>query len=168
MTTQNVPPPEDHLYVFKPPPPYPGSNNSLQTLEMTSVPNAESDNQNTVITKERSHNQSSIKMGTSVSRFPPNDIHSSNSRSVSSSAVSVVSAEVHNVPNGKDKKTSANFNGNEVGMNGENKSATTPISTTSTKSLSNPSIPKTNGLLKDGNGVRKSSTTMHTESKVGL
>lgn len=140
--------PDEKVYLFKPPPPYPGagsgsaSSASLQpTVDMT---NSSSELQS-VSSKEQTQ---SIKMGTSVSRVPPSELLSgSSSRSVSS-AVSVVSAEVHNIPNPRENKP-------------ESKG-----SSVSTKSLHGAPVPKTNGLLKEGNGTRKGAV-IHNESKPG-
>lgn len=155
----NIPPPDDHLYIFKPPPPYPGtpggSNGQLPTLDMTRLTSADIP---VAVTKEQSP---TIKMGTSVSRVPPkssDNIQSGNSRSVS--AVSIVSAEVHNVPTVKD--SSGAISNSEQNLTSSNGAAT------NLKVVSNP-VPKTNGLLKEGNGARKSGTgLMHLENKVLL
>lgn len=151
-------PPDEKLYLFKPPPPYPGtsgsgssSNAAQQKVDMTNSPSTTSAETPVIVSKEQSQ---SIKMGTSVSRIPPTDI-SGSSRSVPS-AVSVVSAEVHNVPNGKERQSAKEKSGAAGSAGG-----------VTTKSVHGP-VPKTNGLLKEGNGTRKSSATMHSESKVKL
>ncbi len=150
-----VSPPDENLYLYKPPPPYPGTSgngsNAVQhKVDMTKSPSTTSAETPVIVSKEQSQ---SIKMGTSVSRIPPTDISSGSSRSVPS-AVSVVSAEVHNIPNGKERHSA------------KEKSGAAGSSGVSTKSLHGP-VPKTNGLLKEGNGTRKSNAVIHNENKVG-
>lgn len=152
-------PPEEKLYLFKPPPPYPGTSGNGSVTTTSPTNNADMKTSSTITSSEsqtktasKEQSQSSIKMGTSVSRVPPTDMQLGGSSRSVSSAVSVVSAEVHKIPNGKDNQASA-----------ENKPVLS--SGTGIKSPHAP-VPKTNGLLKEGNG--RKAGVIHNENKVGI
>ncbi|ODM99807.1 Tyrosine-protein phosphatase non-receptor type 14 [Orchesella cincta] len=149
VAVPNASPPEENVYIFKPPPPYPGNGASGSSSSSNlDISKKHVSSENTPgLTKDHSHSQS-IKMGTSLSRVPPSDMQAVKSVS----AVSIVSAEVHKAPLGRDTNCSSMENTSSVSI--------------SAKSTS--SLPKTNGLLKEGNGMRKSSANVvQNENKPG-